>query len=98
MISQNIHNRMKHLLEETSDAFENCAGGMNADYASFASMSLADFQNLLKNPGLTAQDLRRFLRKGDQKQRIKDPEGSWSSFLANYVTKKSNQNSKESMR
>ena len=93
----NIHHRIKHLLEETNDAFENCAGCVNTDYAAFASMRLSDFKALLENPELTGKELRRILRKGDQTQRAKDPEGCWASFVASYVAKNANQNLEESI-
>jgi len=60
---ENIHYRIKNLLEETHDVFEDCAGGVNADYAAFASLSLSDFKSLLDNPELTGKELRRILRK-----------------------------------
>lgn len=95
-MQSNIHQRIKNLLEETNDAFVGCAGCLNSDYAAFASLRLSEFKSLLENPELTGKELRHMLRKGDQSQRARDPEGCWSSFLANYVTKNANQNLKES--
>ena len=91
------HNRIKNLLEETNDAFVNCAGSVNADYAAFVSMRISEFKRLLDNPDLTDQELRRIIRKGEKKHRAKNPEGCWASFIANYVTKSSNQNLKKSV-
>ncbi len=90
-MTQNIHTRIKHLLEETSDAFAS-SGTINMDYAGFAAMALSDFKSLLDNPDLTDMELRRMIRKGEKKRRVKDPEGCWSSFIARYVAKNANQN------
>ena len=87
-----IHNRIQSLLEETSEAFESCAGGMNTDYAAFASMRLAEFKLLLGKPDMTGKELRRILRRGNVKQRLGDPKGDWSAFIAGYIARKSNEN------
>jgi len=91
-MTQNIHRRIKNLLEETNDAFESCAGSVNTDYAAFVSMRLSEFKSLLENPDLTDRELRKMIRKGQQKCRAKDPEGCWASFIANYMAKNANQN------
>ena len=91
-MTQNIHRRIKNLLEETNDAFESCAGSINTEYAAFVSMRLSEFKNLLENPDLTARQLRQIIRKGQQKSRAKNPEVCWASFIANYMAKYSNQN------
>jgi len=61
-MTQNIHTRIKHLLEETSDAFAS-SGTINMDYAGFAAMALSDFKSLLDNPDLTDMELRCMIRK-----------------------------------
>ncbi len=96
-MTQNVHRRIKNLLEETNDAFESCAGGMNSDYASFVSMRLSEFKSLLSNPDLTDRELRQMIRKGQQKSRAKDPEGCWASFIANYMANNANQNLEKTM-
>jgi len=93
-MTQNIHTRIKHLLEETNDAFAS-SGTINMDYAGFAAMALSDFKNLLGNPDLTDMELRRVIRSGEKKRRLKDPNGCWSSFIAHYVARNANQNLKE---
>ena len=96
-MDKNIHTRIKALLEETNDAFINCAGSLNSDYAAFASMRLSEFKNVLKNPDLTDRELRKILRKAGRKHPVKDPEGSWASFMASYVAKNANQNLKKTV-
>lgn len=96
-MTNTLHERIKMLIQETNDAFSSCAGCMNTDYAAFASMRLTEFKKLLNNPGLTGNDLRRLLRKGDQNQRNADPEGCWATFIANYVTQNANQNLADSV-
>ncbi len=96
-MTQNIHRRIKTLLEETNDVFESCAGSVNTDYAAFVSMRLSEFKDLLENPDLTDRQLRQMIRKGQKKGPAKDAEGCWASFIANYVTKNSNQNLKKTV-
>lgn len=96
-MTENIHQRIKTLLEETNDAFVSCGGSMNFDYAAFASMRLSEFKRLLENPQLTGNQLRRMLRKGKQKQLRRDPEGCWATFIAGYVANSSNQNAQENL-
>lgn len=96
-MDKHIHSRIKALLEETNDAFISCAGSLNADYAAFASMRLSEFKALLENPHLTDRDLRRILRKAEQGHPGKDPEGSWASYMAHYVTRNANENLKETV-
>lgn len=91
-MNANIHRRMKTLLEETNDAFVNCAGSLNSDYAGFASMRLDEFKSLLGKPDMTASELRKILRKGDRKHRNGQSEGCWASYVAYYVSRKANQN------
>ncbi len=83
---------VKDLIDETSDAFTqyDC---VNADYASFAAMALNEFKVVLRDPELTATDLRRILRHGDSKHRLLSvPPANWSSFMAQYVMKNVNEN------
>ena len=97
-MNKNTHGQIMNLLEDTNDAFTSTGGGGNIDYAGFAAMALAEFKDLLNQPNLTGKQLRRLIRKGEQKRRTKDPEGNWASFMANYVAQNANQNNEESAR
>lgn len=91
-MSKSINHNIQHLIEETSDAFTRY-DNMNTDYAAFASMALSEFKTVLKAPDLTAQQLRKILRNGGQKHRaLTSNDGSWSSFMAQYVVKNANTN------
>ena len=50
------------LLEETRDAFHNYYGGVNTDFADFATNALADFRKILGNPDLTDRQLKALIR------------------------------------
>ena len=89
-MSKSVHKRIKVLIEETNDAYDMCAGGLNADYAEFAGLSIAEFKEVLSNPGLTRRQLVRMLRKGSNKHKIANPKSCWATFLANYVGNVSN--------
>jgi hypothetical protein len=81
---------VKKIIDETSEAFYGY-DMVNADYASFAAMALREFQVALRNPDLTATDLRRLLRQGDSQHRAQIEQGkSWSSFMAGYVVQNVN--------
>ena len=81
---------VKKIIDETSEAFSGY-NSVNADYASFAAMALNEFKLALRNPDLTATDLRRLLRHADSQHRAQTtPDGSWSSFMASYVTQNVN--------
>lgn len=92
-MNTNIHNRLKVLLEETSDAYYSC-GHLNADFATFASMSMRDFRYALHDPSLSEYDFRRLLRRALAELKLQPIEETcWSSFLAQYITSNANQNS-----
>lgn len=93
-MKDNVHRRIKDLLEETNDAFESYGGAMNSDYAGFASMRIDEFKDLLGKPDMTAKELRQILRKGDHKHRRNKSEGCWASFIAYYVERNANQDLK----
>jgi len=88
-MNQAEHRLVKQLIDETSYAYDSCHG-LNADYAEFASMALADFKAALKNPDLTARQLRRIIRQAYLQHRNRDD--NWSAFIAMHVAKSSNQN------
>lgn len=85
------HQQIKTLIEDTTIAFENC-GGVNTDYADFATMALADFKTLLGSPKMTDRELKQLIRKANNKHRAKDPQGCWSTFIARSIAKQSNSN------
>jgi len=94
-MTQNLHYRIKHLLEETNDAFVSWVGCMNIYSAAFASMRLSEFKELLDKPEMTGNELRRILREGGKTHKTKDPEGCWATFIADHISQSTNQNTKE---
>lgn len=96
-MTENIHHRIKHLIEETNDAFESCAGCMNIDYAAFASMRLPEFKELLNKPDMTGNELRRILREGRRSHKTTNPDGCWATFIAHHISKSTNQNTEKAM-
>jgi hypothetical protein len=85
-----VHNRIKHLVEETRDAYSSFSGGVNADYAEFASLSLSAFKDILHNPDLTDRDLRRMIRGGMKTHKGKSPASCWATFMALYIAHNAN--------
>lgn len=85
------HQQIKNLIEDTTIAFENC-GGVNTDYADFATMALADFKKLLGDAKLTDRQLKQLIRKANCSHRDGDPQGCWASFVAKSIAKQSNSN------
>ncbi len=89
-MGSSVHHRVKDIIEETNHAFSCCRGSLNIDYAEFAAMSLRDFKKALHNQSLTDQQLMSMLRAASAKHKENNPEGCWSSFLAGYVARSSN--------
>lgn len=87
-MSANVHARIKAIIEETNYAFSFCRGSLNIDYAEFASLSLQEFKSALHNPNLTGAELMSLLRNATSSFQKTDPHGCWSSFLAQYVERK----------
>lgn len=83
-----VHQRIQTLIEETNDAFSSC-GSVNADYADFASMALADFKTILQDPQLTSWQLKQLIRKAMAANTESDPR-SWASFVAHYIAQTAN--------
>ena len=83
-----IHNRIRTLIEETNDAFYAC-GSINADYAEFASLALADFKTALSDQSLTRSQLRKMLRGGMVACKDKDPD-NWAVFMAQHMAQAAN--------
>jgi len=92
-MTQTVHTRIKHLLEETNDAFAS-SGAVNIDYAGFAAMAISDFKHLLGKPDMTDMELRRMIRKALHQHRCTQPDSCWATFIARYVTNNANQNYK----
>ena len=87
---------LKRLVEQTNDAFD-AAGGLNMDYAAFASLSLAEFKMALQDPKLTGRKLRSTIREGHNAHKCNDPKSCWATFVARHIANSSNQNLKEAM-
>lgn len=83
--------QIKKLIQQTNDVFENC-GGVNTDYADFATIALSDFKEMLGNPDLTDRQLKSLIRRASQRYREDKPVNSWSCFTASYINKKANTN------
>lgn len=83
--------QIKHLIQQTNDVFEN-SGGVNTDYADFATIALSDFKSLLGNPDLTDRQLKSLIRRASMQYRKNSPSNSWSSFTAHYINKNANTN------
>lgn len=83
-----VHQRIRVLLEETSDAFASY-DTVNADFADFAVLAFSEFKSVLGNPDLTREELIRILRKGLNKHQDKDS-ASWAVFMAHHIAKAAN--------
>ena len=83
--------QIKYLIQQTNDVFENC-GGVNTDYADFATIALQDFRRMLGNPDLTDRELKRLIRRASQKYCKDKTPVSWSAFTAQYINRKANTN------
>ncbi|MGH1398213.1 MAG: hypothetical protein ACRBCT_03270 [Alphaproteobacteria bacterium] len=85
--------KIQNLLEQTSDAFQTYYGGVNTDYADFATNALADFRTLLGTPDLTDRQLKSLIRRAAKRRRSESvSRDCWASFTAQYMTRKSNAN------
>lgn len=82
-MSLSVHQRIRTLIEQTSDAFT-CCESSEADYAEFAALALTDFKNALENPHLTRRELSTMLRGGMAKHKDKHPD-SWALFMAQHI-------------
>ncbi len=87
-MSLSVHQRIRILIEQTNDCFT-CYDTVNADFAEFATLALADFKEALKNPNLTRGQLTQMLRRGMQKHQDKEP-ASWSTFMAAHIARAAN--------
>ncbi len=83
--------RMERLIENTSELFAN-SGGVNTDYADFATIALAEFKTLLADPALTDRQLKQLIRKANTSHRSECPECSWAVFMARHIANQANAN------
>ncbi|NCT41229.1 MAG: hypothetical protein GW778_06175 [Alphaproteobacteria bacterium] len=91
-MAHQTQNRIKMLIQQTNDVFENC-GGVNTDYADFAAtIALSDFKALLGNTEITDRQLKRLIRIASQRYCKDKTPISWSAFTAAYINKKANGN------
>lgn len=87
-MTQPIHSRIQALIEETNHAFE-AYGAVNADYAEFAALAIADFKNVLSDQNLTKSKLRSMLRKSMMECKGKDA-SCWAVFMAEQMSQAAN--------
>ncbi|MGQ0527417.1 MAG: hypothetical protein ACT4OY_05225 [Alphaproteobacteria bacterium] len=92
-MSCTIHQRIKALIEDTSEIFYNTTDAMNADFAEFASLAVAEFRAVLMEPTLTRGQLSAMLRSGMGKSREQGDD--WPHFLAEHVQTVANANAAE---
>ena len=87
--------KVQKVLEETSNAYKiSCESHVNTDYADYASASsLSSFQQALKDPDLTYDQLCKVLRRASIRENHRQCKTPWSLFMANYIQKHSNANS-----
>lgn len=80
------------LIEDMSYAYSiyTTQGCTNSDFAEFAGLSLDQFKRTLKRPGLTARQLRRLIRRGNDAHRTLNPAHAWSDYVANYISDTAN--------
>jgi hypothetical protein len=83
-----VHQRIRILLEETNDAYS-AYDTVNADFADFAALALAEFKSVLEDPHLTHEQLTKMLRKGMSKHQDKDA-NSWAVFMAHHMAAAAN--------
>ena len=84
--------QIKQLIQQTNTVFEN-SGGVNTDYADFAAtIALSDFRALLGNPNITDRQLKRLIRRANQRYCKDSTPISWSAFTAQYIQTRANEN------
>ena len=90
------YGRMQALLYETKNAYDTPGGVINADYAEFASMAIADFRRVLRNPKLKRTELIAMIRKNMPKARTEDGQ-LWPIVMAKYMGRSANTNAYETV-
>ena len=86
---------IRRVLEETGYAYTlSCESDhSNADFAEYASShALSSFQQALKDPELTYEQLCKMLRRATSREAGRRCKTPWSIFMANYLEKHENAN------
>ena len=86
---------IRRVLEETGYAYTiSCESDhTNADYAEYASAhALSSFQQALKDPELTYEQLCKLLRRATSRENGRHCKTPWSVFMANCLEKHGNSN------
>lgn len=85
-------NSVQKVLEDTGQAYTlMCQSHTNSDFADFAgSQALGSFQVALGDPDLTYENLCILLRKASSRANARHCKTPWSTFMANYVSKQTN--------
>lgn len=92
MMEQQMKDQIKNLIEQTNGMFMNC-GGVNTDFADFATIALADFRTLLNEPDMTDRELKQLIRRAAARHKAAKSKDCWKSFTARYMSRKANNNS-----
>ena len=96
-MSATIQQRIITLIRDTNSVFQNC-GGVNTDYADFATIALAEFKTLLGTPKLTDRELKQLIRKANVQHKATaerdncNTEDCWATFIADHITQQANSN------
>lgn len=91
MSAMSLQERIKTLILDTNTVFENC-GGVNTDYADFATIALAEFKILLSDPSLTDRQLKQIIRKAFLQQKARNSDDCWATAMAGYMANHANSN------
>ena len=89
--------KVLQVLEDTGFAYTlSCeTQHLNTDYADYASTkALCSFKQALKNPDLTYDDLCVMLRRASRRASSRQCKTPWSMFMANHISRQSNNNHK----
>ncbi len=83
---------VKKVIEDTGHAYTiMCQSHTNSDFADFAgSQALGSFRKALDKPDMTYNDLCVLLRKASSRASARHCKTPWSTFMANYVAKRAN--------
>lgn len=92
MTQNNNKSTVQKVLEDTGQAYTMmCQSHTNSDFADFAgTQALHNFREALNNPDLTYDDLCVLLRKASSRASARHCKTPWSTFMANYVSRRAN--------
>ncbi len=87
-----IKRDVRHVIEEMDNAYYAFSehNYTNGDYADFAGMALNQFQNALRDPNLTREQLESLLRDGIAKHRMGKSCKNWTRFVATHMAQAAN--------